>query len=78
MVWLSASGVLLFGWRIASEVAHIPDGGLVGFLVNAVVLVSFGYGTVLLARDLGLGRVWRSLRARLASGPGDDGPAGPG
>jgi hypothetical protein len=78
MVWLSASGVLLFGWRIASEVTHIPDGGLVGFLVDAVVLVSFGYGTVLLARDLGLGRVWRSLRARLASGPGDDGPAGPG
>jgi hypothetical protein len=77
MVWLSASGVLLFGWRIASEVTHIPDGGLVGFLVDAVVLVSFGYGTVLLARDLGLGRVWRSLRARLASGPGDDGPAGP-
>jgi hypothetical protein len=78
MVWLSASGVLLFGWRIASEVTHIPDGGLVGFLVDTVVLVSFGYGTVLLARDLGLGRVWRSLRARLASGPGDDGPAGPG
>jgi hypothetical protein len=78
MVWLSASLVLLFGWRITSEVTHIPDGGLVGFLVDAVVLVSFGYGTVLLARDLGLGRVWRSLRARLASGPGDDGPAGPG
>ena len=77
-VWLSASGVLLFGWRIATDVTHIPDGGLIGFVVDAVVLVSLGFATVLLARDLGLGRVWKSLRARLASGPGDNGPAGPG
>ena len=77
-VWLSASGVLLFGWRIATDVTHIPAGGLVGFLVDAVVLVSLGYATVLLARDLGLGKAWKALRARLAPGPGGDGPAGPG
>ena len=78
MVWLSASGVLLFGWRIASEVTHIPDGGLIGFLVDAAVLVSFGFATVLLARDLGLGKMWKTIRARLAPGSGGDGPASPG
>lgn len=77
-VWVSASGVLLFGWRITSDVTHIPDGGLAGFVVDAVVLVSLGYATVLLARDLGLGKTWKAIRARLVPGSGGDGPVSPG
>ena len=78
MVWISASVVVSSGWQVVSDVTHHPDGGLAGFLVRAVTLVCFGIGFVLLIKDGSLGQVWKALRARLASGPGDDGPAGPG
>jgi hypothetical protein len=78
MVWGSVSGVALFGWQVFSDVTHHPAGGLAGFLVRAVALVCLGIGLVLMTRDLHLGRVWRAIRARLASGPSDGGPASPG
>ncbi len=70
--------VVSSGWRVVSDVTHHLAGGLVGFLVGAVTLVCFGVGFVLLIKDGSLGQVWKALRARLASGPGDDGPTGPG
>jgi hypothetical protein len=78
MAWVGACGVIVFGWGLVSDVTHHPDGGLAGFLVQAVSLVCLGIGTVLLARKTRLGQMWKALRARLASGPGDNGPASPG
>jgi len=70
--------ITLSGWQVFSDVTHHPAGGLAGFLVKAVAMVCLGIAFVLMTRDLHLGRVWRSIRARLASEPGDHGPAGPG
>ena len=78
MVWSGAGVVVSSGWRVVSDVTQHPAGGLAGFLVGAVTLVCFGVGFVLMIKDGTLGQVWKALRARLASGPGDDGPAGPG
>ena len=74
LFWLSAAGVVLLSWRLVSQITHIPDGGLVGFLFTAASLVILGIATVLLARLLGAGKMWRALRTRFASGPGGDGP----
>ena len=78
LFWSGAGVVVSSGWRVVSGVTHHPAGGLAGFLVEAVTLVCFGVGFVLLIKDGSLGQVWKALRARLASGPGDDGPTGPG
>lgn len=78
MVWGSVAVVTLYGWQVFSDVTHHPAGGLAGFLVRAAALICLGIGLVLLTRHLHLGRVWRAIRARLASGPGDGGPASPG
>jgi len=77
-ILVGVSVITFSGWQVFSHVTHHPDGGLAGFLVEAVAAVCLGIAFVLMTRDLHLGRVWRSLRARLASGPGNDGPTGPG
>ena len=77
MVWIGVSVVVGSGWKVISDVTHHPDGGLVGFLVRAVALVCLGIAFVLMTKDGRLGQMWRAIRARLASGPGDDGPARP-
>ena len=78
LVWSGAGLVVSSGWRVVSGVTHHLAGGLAGVLVGAVTLVCFGVGFVLLIKDGSLDQVWKALRARLASGPGDDGPTGPG
>ena len=78
MVWISASVVVSSGWRVVSDVSHHPAGGMVGFVVLVVALVCLGIAFVLMIKDGSLGQVWKARRARLASGPGDDGPRGPG
>jgi hypothetical protein len=78
LLWSGAGVVVSSGWRVVSDVTHHLAGGLAGFLVGAVTLVCFGVGFVLLIKDGSLGQVWKALRARLASGPGDHGPTGPG
>jgi len=74
-VWVGECGIILFGWEIISHVTHHPGGGLDGFLVKTAAWVCLGIGAVLLARETGLGRRLKAIRTRLASGPGDDGPA---
>jgi len=78
MVWSGAGVVVSSGWRVVSDVTHHPAGGLAGSLVWVVTLACFGVGFVLLIKDGSFSQVWKALRARLASGPGGDGPAGPG
>lgn len=78
MVWGSVGLITLVGWQVFSEVTHHPAGGLAGFLVRAVALVCLGIASVLLARETRLGHMWKALWARLAPGPGDNGPASPG
>lgn len=76
---LSSAGVVtLFGWQVFSDVTHHPAGGLAGFAIRAVAMTCSGAGLVLATRELHLGRVWKALRAGLASGPGGDGPSSPG
>jgi hypothetical protein len=77
-ILVGASAITFSGWQVFSDVTHHPAGGLADFLVRAVSMVCLGIAFVLMTRDLHLGQVWRSIRARLASGPGEDSPAGPG
>jgi len=76
--WIGTSGVILFSWQIISDVTDHPGGGMAGFLVQAVSVVFLGIGFVLLARETHLGQKWKVLWARLAPGPGDNGPTSPG